>query len=156
MPHSRCHLGRSLSTTLVRFVTALIRYGMNLHLSADVLESVMPIEESYGKLSMIVNDIYGFDKELRLWNERQKEGGRLVNMVQHMASDTGVSYPAAKRVLWVLCREWELDYQELVAKRVAEEKNCHTEVVSYIKALEYVLGGNEVWSATTSRYHERL
>lgn len=129
---------------------------MKIDLSVETLKSIADIEESYGKLGIVVNDIYSFDKELRLWNEKHQEGGHLLNMVQQMTDDTGCSFAAAKRILWVLCREWELEHHEMVLAREAASSGCSEELKAYLKALEYVLGGNEVWSETTERYHERL
>ena len=119
------------------------------------LKSLERIHESYGKLGIIVNDIYSFDKELHLWNQDHKEGGQLLNIVNHMATDAGVSYATAKRILWVLCREWEIDHQEMVAKMVTGKGGADPTLKKYLKGLEYVLAGNEYWSETTERYHWR-
>ena len=129
---------------------------MRLDIDEKALESVAAIEESYGKLAIVVNDIYSFDKELRLWNKKPTEGARIVNMVSQMAFDTSCSYEAAKRILWVLCREWELQHQEMVLARLNAEAGCSDDLKEYMKALEYILGGNEIWSKMSERYHERL
>ena len=122
---------------------------------AATLKSFEAIHESYGKLGIIVNDIYSFDKELHLWNQDHKEGAKLLNIVSHMSTDAGVSYSTAKRILWVLCREWEIDHQEMVAKVVAGKGGADATLKKYLKGLEYVLGGNEYWSETPERYHWR-
>ena len=113
------------------------------------------IEESYGKLGIIVNDIHSFDKELHFWNKDHKEGAKLLNIVNTMSIDAGVSYGTAKRILWVLCREWEIDHQEMVAKVLEGKGGSDPALKLYLKGLEYVLGGNEYWSETTERYHWR-
>ena len=122
---------------------------------SETLKSLDKIDDSYGKLGIIVNDIYSFEKELYLWNESHKEGAKLLNVVHHMSIDAGVSYSTAKRILWVLCREWELDHQEMVAKVVAGKGGADATLQKYLKGLEYVLSGNEYWSTTTERYHWR-
>lgn len=119
------------------------------------MKSLEEIHESYGKLGMIVNDILSFDKELYLWNRDHKEGAKMLNIVNYMSTDAGVSHSSAKRILWVLCREWEIDHQEMVAKAVGCKGGADPTLKKYLKGLEYVLSGNEYWSATTERYHWR-
>ena len=72
-----------------------------------------------------------------------KRGDRFVNIVMLQAKETGVSWEAAKRVLWTLCREWELEHLDLVAKREMAAEGCDEDLNIYMKGLEYVLGGNE-------------
>ena len=122
---------------------------------SETLKSLEGIHESYGKLGIIVNDIYSFDKELHMWNQAHKEGAKLLNIVNHMSIDAGISYSTAKRILWVLCREWEIDHREMVAKVMAGKRGADPTVKAYLKGLEYVLSGNEYWSGTTERYHWR-
>lgn len=119
----------------------------------ETLKSLDAIHESYGKLAITVNDIHSFDKELHFWNKDHKEGAKLVNIVNTMSIDAGVSYGAAKRILWVLCREWEIDLQAMVAKVLGDEGGADPVLKKYLKGLELVLGGNECWSETTERYH---
>ncbi|KAL8781085.1 MAG: hypothetical protein Q9213_006167 [Squamulea squamosa] len=129
------------------FVTALMRYSMGLKVSAEAINTILDVSKSYSRLAIVVNDIYSCDKELRAWNRNQKEGGQLVNMVMQQAKDTGLNWEAAKRVLWILCREWELDHFEMVAKREAAVEGCDEDLRRYMEGLEYVLGGNEEWSS---------
>ncbi|KAM0794822.1 aristolochene synthase [Usnea florida] len=137
------------------FVAACIRYSSQLRIPNETLKSLAKIEESYGKLGIIVNDIHSFDKEFHLWNKSHKEGAKLLNIVNTMSIDAGVSYGTAKRILWILCREWEIDHQEMVAKVLEGKGGSDPALRSYLKGLEYVLGGNEYWSETTERYHWR-
>ena len=137
------------------FVTACVRYSSRLRMSKDTLKSLEGIQDSYSKLGIIVNDIYSFDKELRMWNQDHKEGGQLLNIVNHMANDAGVSYTTAKRILWVLCREWEIDHQEMVAKVMTGKRGGDPTLQKFFKCLDYAIGGNEYWSETTERYHWR-
>ena len=138
------------------FVAACVRYSSRLRIPSETLKTLEGIHESYGKLGIIVNDVYSFDKELHLWNQDHKEGARLLNVVNHMSMDAGVSYSTAKRILWVLCREWEIDHQEMVAQAVAGKKGADATLLKkYLKGLEHVLSGNEYWSQTTERYHWR-
>lgn len=137
------------------FVAACVRYGSRLRVPNETLKSLEKIHESYGKLGIIVNDIHSFEKELHLWNQDHKEGAKLLNIVNTMSKDAGVSYSTAKRILWVLCREWEIDHQEMVAKARGGKGGDDPALKMYLKGLEYVLGGNEYWSETTERYHWR-
>lgn len=128
-------------------------YGMELRLSASELASIASIEDSYSKLAVIVNDIESYDKEVRSFECSQAEGGKILNMVQMQVDETGCSVTAAKRVLWVLCREWELEHLEMVALREARPEGCSATLRAYMNGLEYLMGGNEVWSRYTQRYH---
>lgn len=142
-------------TATSSFVAASVRYSARLRMSNETLNSLERIHESYAKHAIIVNDIYSFDKELHSWNQNHKEGGKLVNMVNQMSIDAGISHSTAKRILWVLCREWEIDHQEMVAKVVTGKGGADPIVKKYLKGLEYALSGNEYWSETTERYHGR-
>ncbi|KAL8756243.1 MAG: hypothetical protein Q9199_003065 [Rusavskia elegans] len=99
-------------------------YAMDIRLSASELASISKIEDSYSKLGIIVNDIESYEKEIRSFEHSQAEGGKILNMVRMQADETGCSVAAAKRVLWVLCREWELEHLELVAEREANPEGC--------------------------------
>lgn len=131
-----------------------MRYAMDLKVTQQALDSAPVILESYSRLGIVVNDIYSLAKELHAWNIHHTEGGQVLNMVVMQAEETGTSYEAAKRVLWVLCREWELEHFELIAQREAALEGCSEDLRVYMKGLEYVLGGNEEWSSYTGRYHE--
>lgn len=80
-----------------------------------------------------------------------KRGDRFVNMVMLQAKETG----GGKRVLWTLCREWELEHLDLVAKREMAAEGCDEDLKIYMEGLEYVLGDNEEWSTYTQKYHGR-
>ena len=130
-------------------------YSMRFTPTAETLDSTPAIEEAYSKLGIIVNDIHSFDKELRAWNASPTEGASLLNLVNLFADDTGLPYEAAKRVLWKLTREWEVEYLQLIAERQIAEGGCSEETRLYLRGLEHVLAGNERWSEITGRYHSK-
>ncbi|KAL8753316.1 MAG: hypothetical protein Q9199_005139 [Rusavskia elegans] len=132
-----------------RFVAAMMAYALDLHISPMEQASIIEIEKLYAYHASVVNDIESYDKEVRASGQNG-----LQNMVQIQADETGCSTAAAKRILWVLCREWELQYLELVAKREASAEGCSETLKSYMKGLEYVMGGNEIWNGYTRRYHQ--
>ncbi|KAL8792089.1 MAG: hypothetical protein Q9195_005344 [Heterodermia aff. obscurata] len=146
----------------VRFVASVIRYGMDLRISDASMEKIKQMEVIYSSFGMIVNDIYSYHKELRAYKEGGMEGGELLNAVEMQAHETGTSYPAAKRVLWVVCRELELLYldkaqaltREMDVEGLEGKGEKNGDMRSYLKALEYVMSGNEKWSEYTERYHE--
>ena len=146
---------RILNKAVSSFVAACVRYSSQLRIPNETLISLARIDESYGKLGIIVNDIHSFEKELALWNKDHKEGARLLNIVNTMSIEAGVSYSTAKRILWFLCREWEIDHQEMVARALEGKAGSDPALKLYLKGLEYVLSGNEHWSETTERYHWR-
>ena len=122
----------------------------------ETLKSPRGIHESYGKLGIIVNDIYSFDKELHMWNQAHKEGAKLLNIVNLMSIDAGIPYSTATRILLVLGRECEINHQEMVAKVMAcKGGGADPTVTTHLEGLEYAISGNEYWSQTTERYHWR-
>ena len=129
-------------------------YSMRFHPTSSTLASIPNIEESYSKLGIIVNDIHSFDKELRAFKANPTtEGASLLNLVYLFADDTGLPYEAAKRVLWTLTREWELEFLQLVAEMEVSEGGCEEDLKVYLRGLEFILAGNERWSAVSGRYH---
>ncbi|KAK3177971.1 hypothetical protein OEA41_000103 [Lepraria neglecta] len=95
-----------------------------------------------------------FEKEVAAAKKGHKEGGALCSSVQIMAHESDLSIAASKRVLWILCREWESVHQQLVAKREGDLKKASPAVLDYMKGLEYQMSGNTQWSHTTKRYNE--
>ncbi len=130
---------------------------MDLRLTPSTLASIHDIEISYSRLGIVVNDIHSFDKEVRAYAQNPTDTGKVLNMVAMQAQETGVSFASAKRVLWVLCREWEVLHLEMVKKRESNMDGGEEDeaLMLYMKGLELVLGGNEKWSEYTQRYHEK-
>jgi aristolochene synthase len=133
-------------------LSSLQRFGMGLHLTPDELKSAEAIEQNCSKHLSVVNDIYSFDKELRQSEVGHHEGSVLCTAVKVLADESNLSFEAAKRVLWYMCREWELVHQRLES-RLKVEGDCSEDLAAYIKGLEFQMSGNEKWSETTLRYH---
>ena len=130
-----------------------MRYSMALHVTADELESIKDVEQNCAKHISVVNDIYSWEKEVITSRTGHEEGGALCSAVGVVAGETNTSTGASKRILWAMCREWELIHQQLEAKRKQESgKKVREEVMKYIKGVEYQMSGNEIWSKTTKRY----
>jgi len=130
---------------------------MDLRLTSSTLASIHDIEISYSRLGIVVNDIHSFDKEVRAYAQNPTDTGKVLNMVAMQAQETGISFASAKRVLWVLCREWEVLHLEMVKKRESDMARGEEDeaLKVYMKGMELVLGGNERWSEYTRRYHEK-
>ena len=131
-----------------------MRFSMGLRVSAEELASVQPIEQNVAKHLSVLNDILSWDKKLLAAQTGHPEGSALCSAVQVLADETSLPYAAAKRVLWVLCREWEYEHEHLVEKRRRDENfPPDGNLMRYIKGLEYQISGNEIWSKTTLRYN---
>lgn len=130
------------------WVAALMAYAMDLHLLPSERASIIHIDKAYAYLAIIDNEIESYDKEVAASGRNA-----VVNLVQMQADETGCSIAASKRILWVLYRELELEYLELVAKREASVEGCSETLKSYMVGLEYIMGGNEIWARYTERYH---
>lgn len=132
---------------------ALERFTMKLHLSKEEIASVQPIEKNCARHLAVVNDIMSWEKELAASRTGHPEGAAICSAVQVLADETSLPVSASKRILWMLCREWELQHEMLVAKRQADVENLPSgDLMLYIKGLEYQISGNELWSKTSRRY----
>ena len=133
-------------------LAALTRYGMDLHISAEELETVTDIERNCGRHIAIVNDVFSYEKEMQASRSSDQEGAILCNAVQVLSSQLFVGVDPSKHILSTLVREWEYKHKELVKRRLANVPECSRELQAYINALEYHMSGNELWSRTTKRY----
>lgn len=131
-----------------------MRFSMGLHITDEEIKSVEPIEQNCSKHLSVLNDIYSWDKELRASKTGHVEGSAICSAVKILADEASLTYSGAKRVLLVMCREWEILHDTLTANRqLNSEIPCSKDLTAYIKGLEYQISGNEEWSMTTLRYH---
>ncbi|KAF5027082.1 hypothetical protein F66182_794 [Fusarium sp. NRRL 66182] len=135
-------------------LSALMRFSMKLHLDPQDLESVSNLEMNCSKHISVINDIYSWEKELKALEKGHPEGSAVCSAVSVLSSEASLSYAASKRVLWTMCREWELVHEELAKKRMQSSPGCSESVKSFIKGLEYQMSGNEAWSKSTPRYNQ--
>lgn len=127
---------------------------MELHLTPDELAAVHPVEQNCAKHLSVLNDIMSWEKEYQAYLTGHPEGSAICSAVQVLSDETSLPYSACKRILWVMCREWELQHDFLVEK-LQKEFNYKPggNVMQYVKGLEYQISGNEQWSVTTPRYN---
>jgi aristolochene synthase len=125
-----------------------MRFVMKLDLTEEDLEVVKPVDLNCSKHISVVNDIYSWEKEYIQSQRSNEEGSILCSSVQVMADEAHVSLEAAKRILWTMCREWELVHDAEVEKL----KGVKEDIFTYCKGLEYQMSGNEMWSESTLRY----
>ncbi len=128
-----------------------MRFSMKLEMSPSELDLCRPVERNCSKHISVINDIYSFEKEVAAAKTGHQEGGAVCSSVQIMSEESDLSVPGSKRVLFLLCREWEAVHQQLVMKR--ESEKCTPAMAAYMKGLEYQMSGNEQWSHTTKRYN---
>lgn len=143
---------RNVSNSFSSLLSALMRFSMKLQMSSLELDLCQPVERNCAKHISVVNDIYSFEKEVVAAKTGHREGGAICSSVEIMAEESALSVPASKRVLFLLCREWEITHQQLVTK--IESEKFTPAVSAYTKGLEYQISGNEQWSHTTKRYHD--
>ncbi|KAL9622888.1 MAG: hypothetical protein Q9160_002814 [Pyrenula sp. 1 TL-2023] len=94
-----------------------------------------------------------YEKELLSAQNAHLEGGALCNAVEILAKEVRLDTESAKRVLWALVREWEVKHESMVYERSARE-DCGSDILNYMKGLEFHMSGNEAWSKATKRYQE--
>ncbi|CEJ58436.1 hypothetical protein PMG11_07091 [Penicillium brasilianum] len=135
------------------FYAALIRYGAKLHLSPAELAQTAALESHAFRFMGVLNDIYSWDREWKVYQEDPTDGARPFSAVYILAEETGLSFAACKRLFYSYCRELEL-----LLKQSGEEIKrqngdaLRPEMEMYIKALEYLMSGIEQWSQWTPRY----
>ena len=129
-----------------------MRYSMDILLTPEEVELMVPLERNCSKQISVVNDIYSWEKELKASKTGHREGAALCSAVKVVADETHLSFDAAKRVLWSMTREWERTHDELAAEQLATPTGVSQNVREYIQGLEYQMSGNELWSKTTLRY----
>lgn len=125
-----------------------MRFVMKLELTQEDLDLVKPIDRNCSKHIAVVNDIYSWEKEYMQSLRSKEEGSILCSSVKVIADEANVSVEAAKRILWSMCREWELVHLTKVGKLWG----CKEDIITYCKGLEYQMSGNEKWSRSTLRY----
>ena len=126
---------------------------MGISLNQDEVVATMVLEQNCSKHISVVNDIYSYEKEFEASRMGHVEGGALCSAVQVLGQEIGVPIPAAKRILWYMCREWEVEHVKIVEElRGKRGANCK-DLWSYVEGVQYQMSGNEVWSASTKRYH---
>jgi aristolochene synthase len=127
-----------------------MRFSMALSVPPSDLEMVRPVDRNCSKHISVINDIWSYDKEALAAQDLHEEGGTLCTSVVVLSKEAEIDTPAAKRVLYSLCREWEFKHQILVADILAQKD---TPVLrEYLQGLEFQMSGNELWSRTTLRY----
>jgi aristolochene synthase len=137
----------------IRLLSALMRFSMGLSMTPEELNSVKDVDVNCAKHISVINDIFSWDKELLASRTGHQEGSALCSSVQVLAEEAHLSTEASKRILFNMCREWELCHMELVAKRKREVgEGLREEVMRYMDGLEYQMSGNELWSQSTLRY----
>ncbi|XEV01651.1 hypothetical protein FSHL1_006938 [Fusarium sambucinum] len=134
-------------------LSALMRFSMKLHLTPKELESVNDLELNCSKHISVINDVYSWEKEIKAFHEGHPEGSAVCSAVSVLSNETGLSFAASKRVLWTMCREWELAHIDLVKERMHSFPACSEDLKAFIKGLEYQMSGNEAWSRSTPRYN---
>lgn len=129
-----------------------MRFSMELHLDPTELRSMSRLERYCARHISAVNDIQSWEKELITSEASDAEGVVLCSAVKVVMDETGVDTDAAKRMLWLVTREWEGVFEGIVRDML--EAGCGSAVKGYMQGLEYQMSGNEAWSLTTARYHD--
>ena len=129
-----------------------MRFSLNLHLSPLELRSMDRLERYGARHISAVNDIMSWEKEVKASQSGHREGSVLCTAVKVVMDETDVAVEAAKKVLWLVTREWEGVFDGIVRERL--DAGCSQAVKDYMQGLEFQMSGNELWSSTTLRYHD--
>ena len=129
-----------------------MRFSLDLHLSPSELHSMDRLERYCARHISAVNDIMSWEKEVKASQSGHQEGAILCTAVKVVMDESGIDVEAAKKVLWIVTREWEGVFDGIVSERL--EAGCRQAVKDYMQGLEFQMSGNELWSTTTLRYHD--
>lgn len=133
------------------FYTALIRFGAKLHLSPEQLSQTSKLESFAFRFMGVLNDIYSWEREWKVYQAHPSEGARPFSAIYILAEETGLSFPACKRLMYAYCRELENAFKE-AEEEILRQGDTQPDLVKYIKGLEYLMSGIEQWSQWTPRY----
>lgn len=132
------------------FLSALMRFSMGLHATAEEIDLLQPLYQNCAKHIAVMNDIWSYEKEVLAAETLHPEGGVLCSAVEILVKAAGVPPAASKRILYTLLRELE-SMHEITAQKILEQ-NYTEALATHIKGLELQMSGNETWSRTTERY----
>jgi aristolochene synthase len=113
---------------------------------------VEPVDKNSARHISVINDIWSYDKEVQAATTLNQEGSTMLNAVDILADEASMPAESAKRVLYQLCREWEIVHETLVAEILANHDS--PKLRAYFKETEYQMSGNEIWSRITLRYSQ--
>ncbi|KAI1130840.1 Aristolochene synthase in complex with 12,13 Difluorofarnesyl diphosphate [Nemania abortiva] len=131
-------------------LSALIRFTGALYLTPEEIAIADKVDRNCGRHMAVINDIWSYEKEVHAAKTLHEEGGVLCSAVAILAEESNITVDSAKRVLYQLCREWEVKQERLVYEALAQKD---TPVMrEYLKRIEYQMSGNEFWSRSTERY----
>ena len=123
---------------------------MQLHLTDAERRRAAPVERNCARHIAIVNDIYSWRKEQLASQTIHQEGATVCSAVQVLSNEATLGFAAAQRVLWTMCREYELVRRQLVQEATPGSSGS---LQKYMRGPEYQMSGNERWSESTPRYH---
>ena len=122
-------------------------------MSPSELQQTSALESTAFRFMGVLNDVYSWDKEWKAYQEHSTDGAQLFSAVYVLAQETGLPYPACKRLMYKYCRELELVLKKSAAEiRESAGGTLRPEMEKYIKSLEYLMSGIELWSQWTPRY----
>ncbi|KAK8240424.1 Aristolochene synthase [Phyllosticta capitalensis] len=133
-------------------MAAVGRYTIGIRLTSDEFKRVSRIDTNCARHLGVVNDICSWDKEFNKSQESKEEGAVLCSAVKTLADVSALSPAAAKRLLWTMVGEWEIQHEELHAQLIRSGEGYRGELGRYISALEDLMSGHLHWSITTPRY----
>lgn len=99
-----------------------------------------------------MNDICSYAKELRASQASPEEGSALCSAVQVLSDETFLPAESAKKVLWTMCREWELNHERMT-EELGKVRGCDGVMKEYLEGLKLQISGTEAWSLRSLRYN---
>jgi aristolochene synthase len=132
-----------------------MRFGAKLHLTEDQLAKTKSLESTAFRHVSVINDIYSWEREWKVSQASPSDGAQPFSAVSILAKETGLPFPACKRLLYSYCRELEIVFKETGHKiRNDSSTNLTPELEKYLHGLELFMSGIETWSRWTPRYRQ--
>lgn len=118
-------------------------------MTPEELSRVGDAEANCMKHITLSKDICSFEKEV-LAAKDGFELGAVCSSVPIVMDTCGLGEAGAKRVMWEMCRQLEIQHFILVDEALGK---CDSPALAeYLKGLEYQMAGIEKWSLITPRY----
>ncbi|KAM0442230.1 hypothetical protein ACHAQK_004556 [Fusarium lateritium] len=131
-----------------QFMIAAIRFGCGVHQTREELAPFDEITDLYVRHSILINDLYSYDKEV---HEAKTVNGSIVNAVHVIEKLLAVPAPLAKTITRTISWDMEKEFYAM-SEKFMHDPALNDRQRAYVVALFDALTGNIIHSATLSRY----
>ncbi|KAL7949232.1 isoprenoid synthase domain-containing protein [Trichoderma barbatum] len=130
---------------------AIIRFAMDIRLTAEELESIHALELLIGEVAGLTNDFWSWEKEVRAQSVAGYSGLPHRNAVAVLMKEKHVGAVEAKELLKQHILAVEAEFLQKVSDWQSTPGISYS-LRRYVMSMEIMAGGNSYWSSTCDRY----